>query len=65
MYEISLQKIFYTILSSSFKNYSNHILHCLLVGPTSQVHLSYKGNSADVLSLIWNTYNVLNFLLCL
>ena len=25
-----------------FENYSNHSLHCLLVGPTSQVHLSYK-----------------------
>ena len=65
MYDFPLQKIYYTILSSSFKNYSNHSLHCLLVGPTSQVHLSYKGNSVDVLSLIWNTYNVLNLLLFL
>ena len=65
MYDISLQKIYYTILSFSSKNYSNHSLRCLLVGPTSQVHLSFKGNSADVLSPIWNTYNVLNFLLFL
>ena len=64
MYDISLQKINYTILSFSSKNYSNHSLRCLPVGPTSQLH-SYKVNSADVLSRNWNTYNVLNFLLFL
>ena len=50
MYEISLQKLYYTILSFSFKNYSNHSLRCLLVGPTSQMHLSYKGNTAQRMS---------------
>ena len=40
MYEISLQQIYYTILSFSFKNYSNHSLTVVKVTQRMSCRLS-------------------------